>query len=293
MISDNDVSESVSSSGSGCPSPVSASKTRRTTEATTAKGILVHNKKSTNTNRVSFVTQNPSSLLSPSFPSAKRFKKKQLPLPQQSDSDDHIPYYFQTGRQLTGFGVKSYLHEFYDDPEDPLPFQDEDDDFKYCVEPEIRWRRHCSGVYTVLGFAIITLGAVAMAVGHLVPAKDPMINRSANVMMIDRRAVTFNENLALCRFVGSMLFAVGVVFTVVRFWMSVIRSGRGIGDGGSGGQAMFKKKKLDVDEERPSVEQCQQRRPAQTSVRIPVTGSVENVQPDPRAINLKFGDTSS
>jgi hypothetical protein len=123
MISDNDVSESVSSSGSGCPSPVSASKTRRTTEATTAKGILVHNKKSTNTNRVSFVTQNPSSLLSPSFPSAKRFKKKQLPLPQQSDSDDHIPYYFQTGRQLTGFGVKSYLHEFYDDPEDPLPFQ--------------------------------------------------------------------------------------------------------------------------------------------------------------------------
>lgn len=164
--------------------------------------------------------------------------------------------------------------------------QDEYDDFKYFVEPEIRWRRHCSGVYTVLGLVIMTMGAVAMAVGHLVPAKEPMVNRSANVMMIDRWAVAFNENLASCRFVGSMLFAVGVVFTVVRFWMSVIRSG-------SGGEAMFKKKKLDVDEERPSVEQCQQRRTAQPSVRIPITESVENVQPDPRAINLKFCDTSS
>lgn len=169
--------------------------------------------------------------------------------------------------------------------------QDEDDDFKYCVEPEVPWRRHCSGVYAVLGLVIMTVGAVAMAVGHMVPTKDPMVNRSANIVVIDRWAVAFNENLASCRFVGSMLFAVGVVFTVVRFWMSVIRSG----DRGSGDQAMLEAKKLAIDEERPSVKQCQQqrRRTAQTSVRIPITGSVENVQPDPRAINLQFGDTCS
>lgn len=128
-----------------------------------------------------------------------------------------------------------------------------------------------------------------MAVGHLVPAKESMVDRSANLVVIDRWAVAFNEHLASCRFVGSMLFAVGVVFTVVRFWMSVIRTG-----GGNGDQALFEAKKLAVDEERPSVEMCQQRRVVQTnSVRIPITGSVENVQPDPQAISLQFNNTSS
>lgn len=133
MTSDNDVSEFVSSSGSGCPSPVPAAITRCTTVAVTAKGILVHNnKKSTNTNHVSFVAHNSlstasassSSLtLSPPLPPTKWSKKKQRQLPQRSDGNDQIPYHARTGRRLTGFGVKSYLHEFYDDPEGRASFQ--------------------------------------------------------------------------------------------------------------------------------------------------------------------------
>lgn len=191
---------------------------------------------------------------------------------------------------------------------------DYDDDFRYCVEPEIRWRRHCGGVYMVLGLAVMTVGAVAMAAGHLIPARDPVVGRSANMEVIDRWAVAFNENLASCRYIGSMVFAVGVVFTVVRFWVSVISDG---GGGGDGDDDDVEAEKLaaadgydyrDLDDRRrwrrwqrrarkndggkqprPAVEAAAA---AAETVRIPITGSVENVQPDPRAISLQIDDSS-
>lgn len=151
-----------------------------------------------------------------------------------------------------------------------------------------------------LGLAVMTAGAVAMAVGHLIPARDPVVDRSANMEVIDRWAVAYNENLASCRYVGSVVFAVGVVFTVVRFWVSVI---------GGGGDDEARKLDYDGDgyrgfeEERRRRSAAQRRqagkdggggggKPAETTVRIPVTGSVENVQPDPRAISLQMPDGS-
>jgi len=129
-------------------------------------------------------------------------------------------------------------------------------------------------VYTVLGLAVTMMGAAVMTAGHLIPAKDPVVDRSAGMEVIDRWAVAFNEHLAVCRYVGSMVFAVGVVFSVVQFWISVIR------DGGDG--TAEKKPELAADGD------CKPWHRSQ-SVRIPITGTVENVQPDPRAINLQFG----
>ncbi|XP_060868187.1 neurensin-1-like [Metopolophium dirhodum] len=297
MTSDNDGDTVVVSSGcSGFPSPVLGAKTGHvpatavtttTTTATAAKGILVHNnKKSANTNRVSFVTNSSSS------PSAERSKKKHYQ-PRRSDDeadDVPLPYHARTGRRLTGFGVKSYLHEFYDDPDGSESFQvcgggGGNDDFKYFVEPEVRWYRHCYGVYAVLGLAIMAVGAIALAAGHLIPAKDPVVGRSVHMEVIDRRAVSFNDHLASCRYVGSVVFAVGFVFTVVRFWASVIRGGRGISGNGEDHRVA---EKLRAGEERPSPTKGQR---AQT-VRIPITGTLENVQPDPTAIKLQFADSS-
>lgn len=135
MTSDNDGdSVVVSSDCSGCPSPVPGAKNGRVpaTASNTAKGILVHNnKKSANTNRVSFVTNSSktavsSSSLSPSpLPSVERSKKKRNQPRRSDDEDDDVrlPYHGQTARRLTGFGIKSYLHEFYDDPDDRQLFQ--------------------------------------------------------------------------------------------------------------------------------------------------------------------------
>eukprot|EP00102_Acyrthosiphon_pisum_P015134 XP_008185555.1 PREDICTED: neurensin-1 isoform X2 [Acyrthosiphon pisum] len=289
MTSDNDGNSAVVSSGcSGFPSPVPGAKTVRVpaiavTTATAAKGILVHNnKKSANTNRVSFVTNSSSS------PTAERSKKKHNQPRRSDDEGDAVPYHARTGRRLTGFGVKSYLHEFYDDPDGNESFQDcggGDDDFKYFVEPEVRWYRHCYGVYAVLGLAVMAVGAMAMAAGHLIPAKDPVVGRSVHMEVIDRRAVSFNDHLASCRYVGSVVFAVGFVFTVVRFWASVIRGGRGVSGNGEDHQVA---EKLRPGEERPSPTKVQR---VQT-VRIPITGTLENVQPDPTAIKLQFADSS-
>lgn len=158
---------------------------------------------------------------------------------------------------------------------------DDDDDFKYFVEPEIHWYRHCSGVYAVLGLAVMTVGAVAMAAGHLIPAKDPVVGRSVHMEVIDRRAVSFNDHLASCRYIGSVVFAIGFVFTVVRFWASMIRGG-----GVSGSDEKRVAKKLQrVGKGRPSPTKVQ-------TVRIPITGTLENVQPDPTTIKLQFTDNS-
>lgn len=182
--------------------------------------------------------------------------------------------------------------------------QDEDDDdFKYSIEPtEIRWRRHCGGVYAALGLAVTAVGLMAMAAGHLIPAKDPFVGRSANVEVIDQVAVEFNELLASCRYVGSAMFAAGVVFTVVRFWMSVIRGDRAANEkleaveddrklAAAVGEHL---KRTYADRRRSSMHQpLPLPTPHQhTTVRIPVTGSVENVQPDPRAIHLRFDRSS-
>jgi len=126
MTSDNDGDSLVMSSGcSDFSSSASGAKTNcvpatAVTTTTAAKGILVHNnKKSGNTNRVSFVTNSLSS------PSVDRSKKKhnQQRRPDDEGDDVSLPYHVRTGRRLTGFGVKSYLHEFYDDPDGTESFQ--------------------------------------------------------------------------------------------------------------------------------------------------------------------------
>uniref|UniRef100_A0A2S2N6P2 Neurensin-1 n=1 Tax=Schizaphis graminum TaxID=13262 RepID=A0A2S2N6P2_SCHGA len=307
MTSDNDGDSVVASSGcSGRLSPVPGAKKGcvpaiAVTNTAAAKGILVHNnKKSANTNRVSFVTNSSttasSSSSSPSLapsPSVERSRKKNHQQRRSVDGGNDVqqlPYHARTGRRLTGFGVKSYLHEFYDDPDGRQLFQDDggdgsdDDDFKYLVEPEIRWYHHCSGAFAVLGLAVMAVGAIAMAAGHLIPAKDPVVGRSSHMEVIDRRAVSFNDHLALCRYIGSVVFAVGVVFTVVRFWASVIRNGGSgvIVVGGNGKDPAVKQ--LQTGQERPSPIKGQ-------TVRIPITGTLENIQPDPLAIKLQFADS--
>lgn len=157
----------------------------------------------------------------------------------------------------------------------------QDDDFKYLVEPKIRWRHHCCSLYALLGLVVMIMGAVAMAAGHLIPAKNPVVLSDANTEAIDPWAIAFNDHLASCRYIGSMVLSVGVVFTVVQFWISVIR-----GDDQATVAAI---KKLAADDRRrPSVRPDQQPQ----TVRIPITGSVETVQPDPRAIDMHFGNKS-
>lgn len=127
MPSDYDAeSATSSSSGSGCPSPMPAVRAaaRGTTEAA-SKGILVHNsKRSANTNRVSFVSSASSS---PSPPSKRPQHKAPQRRPSTADVNHRqppqMPYHARTGRRQTGFGIKSHLHEFYDDPDGREPFQ--------------------------------------------------------------------------------------------------------------------------------------------------------------------------
>lgn len=190
---------------------------------------------------------------------------------------------------------------------------DDDDDFKYSMEPmTIRWRRHCGGVYAAFGLVVTALGLAVMAAGHWIPAKDPFVGRSANVEVIDGGAVEFNELLASCRYAGSAVFAAGVVFSVVRFWVSVIRGDRAVAEklaaaeataasGGGGGKraeamaATVADRLRHAERRRSSLYQSPPPPPSpyqHTTVRIPVTGSVENVQPDPRTIHLRFDRAS-
>ena len=73
------------------------------------------------------------------------------------------------------FGVKSYLHNFYETAtyKDPKIYED-DDDFRYLLNPNAR-RRRCPSVWLKiciwLGVNLVFFGAAGILIGYLVPPK--------------------------------------------------------------------------------------------------------------------------
>ncbi|XP_050421222.1 neurensin-1-like isoform X2 [Adelges cooleyi] len=262
MTTDNDGESAGSSSCSGCPSPSMPKKH--------GKGILVHkNKKPPSAgNRVSFACSRPTTASSSSSLSTSSGRRIR---PSTATPEPNVS---PPPRRVSCFGVKSHLHEFYDSPDHAL----QDDDFRYLVEPRSRCSQHCCSVSALFGLAVMSVGAVTLAAGHLIPAKDPIVGRSANLEVVDRWAVTYNQNLVACRYAGAVVFGIGVVFTVIRLWVSLIRS--------SNQEHWIAEQKLGVKNDGVAKQNKQQQQPQ--TVRIPITGLVQGVQP--KANVAAFGD---
>ncbi|RUS85016.1 hypothetical protein EGW08_007200, partial [Elysia chlorotica] len=126
------------------------------------------------------------------------------------------------------FGVKSYLHHFYDDGnsyKDPALY--EDDDHRYLLQPDQR-RRRCAPIwwkiFMWLGVTFLLFGVIGILVGYLVSPRHVLITHSsssssssqsekegAGTAYIDERAQAYNVTLDMSKLVGLILFTLGGV----------------------------------------------------------------------------------
>nr|CAD7392184.1 unnamed protein product [Timema cristinae] len=117
-----------------------------------------------------------------------------------------------TGCQLY-FGVKSYLHQFYDsNPAKRTQLYGEfvEDDFEYLVDPNKVRRSHCckgfwfrAGVWG--GVNLLLVGIIALLVGYLTPQRDMVVGYQDNLEILDRWAIAFNRRLELCRLAATVI----------------------------------------------------------------------------------------
>ena len=150
-------------------------------------------------------------------PCSKRERLQRNPSLEKVDEDLE-----QEKRDLDGkryicsdyFGVKSYLHNFYDSRvyKDPKLYED-DDDLRYLLHPTGR-RRHCTSiwwkVFVWIGANFLIFGIIGVLVGYLVPQKPLVVGSIGNnIELINRQALSYNFNLDVCKLVGLVLFCVG------------------------------------------------------------------------------------
>ncbi|XP_061182480.1 neurensin-1-like [Saccostrea echinata] len=172
------------------------------------------------------------------------------------------PYYF---------GVKSYLHNFYDSAtyKDPSIYE-EDDDNRYLLNPHAR-RRRCRPVWLKvciwIGVNLLVLGVLAILAGYFIPTK-PIISKGEkedNVGYVDEDAVKFNTTLDLLKLVGLVLFCVGGILLAVALMFPTFMSNMCSDEIGE--EAI----RIQMGEEKPPLSPIE--------MTIPATSKVKSVQP--------------
>jgi len=161
----------------------------------------------------------PSSTLTKS-PTEEKGKSSQLsssncgqPEKSEHPCDSSLDEEEKTSKCSDIFGVRSYLHQFYEKPSFKDPDLYEDDDLRYLLNPN-RKRPCCHSIwwkiFVWIGVNFLIFGVIGVLVGYLVPPKTEIVGSSENnIEVLDTQALQFNENLDICKLVGVILFCIG------------------------------------------------------------------------------------
>ncbi|XP_007901363.1 neurensin-1 [Callorhinchus milii] len=103
------------------------------------------------------------------------------------------------------YGVRSYLHQFYEDC--TASIWEHEDDFQIKRSPS-RWSSVLWKVGLVSGTIILLIGMAVIATGYLVPPKIEAFGEE-DFLVVDGRAVQFNGALVICKLAGAILFCIG------------------------------------------------------------------------------------
>ena len=154
-------------------------------------------------------------------PATKRDRlKRKLSLEkvdEDQESSSHPPKSSKFGCQNLSsmFGVKSYLHHFYETHsyKDPDMYE-EDDTYRYLLHPPMRRRKRCTSiwwkVFVWIGANFLVFGVIGVLVGYLVPQRPVIVGTiGQNIKIMDKQATPFNFNLDVCKLVGLILFCIG------------------------------------------------------------------------------------
>ncbi|KAF7483891.1 neurensin-1 [Marmota monax] len=168
------------------------------------------------------------------------------------------------------YGVRSYLHQFYEDC--TASIWEYEDDFQIQRSPS-PWSSVFWKVGLISGTVFVILGLTVLAVGFLVPPKIEAFGE-ADFVVVDRHAVQFNGALDLCKLAGAVLFCIGGTSMAGCLLMSVFAKSYSKEEKLL--QQKFKERIADLKAHTQPVTKA----PGPGETKIPVTLSrVQNVQP--------------
>ncbi|XP_067904953.1 neurensin-1-like [Heterodontus francisci] len=105
------------------------------------------------------------------------------------------------------YGVRSYLHLFYEDCTGSM-LEDDDPDGLSMQRSSSGWRSALWKVGLSAGTILFLVGLATVTTGYLVPPKIEGIGE-ADFLVVDKRAIEYNEALEVSKLVGAILFSVG------------------------------------------------------------------------------------
>ncbi|XP_034456498.1 neurensin 1-like isoform X1 [Hippoglossus hippoglossus] len=187
----------------------------------------------------------------------------------------------ETGSSCLQFGVRSYLHHFYEECSSSVWERDpEDRGFVQSQRSALWWNSAVWKVSLALGLLILTAGIASLSVGSFTPHKIESFGEG-DLLFVDTHAISFNRGLHLSAAagiglscLGSALLAMGVVVWILPRANLKERLFHRPGEGEGRGELRSKGRGFrdpgDVVTKPPGIEEG----------KIPVTLSkVENVQP--------------
>ncbi|NP_001076459.1 neurensin 1-like isoform X1 [Danio rerio] len=105
------------------------------------------------------------------------------------------------------FGVRSYLHHFYEECTASMREQQED---LQGQRSSLRWSSSLWKVTLVVGVVLLTVGLVVMTVGYAIPTRIEAFGEG-ELLFVDRQAMRHNHSLHICVLVGTGLLTLGGV----------------------------------------------------------------------------------
>ncbi|XP_004077727.1 neurensin-1 [Oryzias latipes] len=175
------------------------------------------------------------------------------------------------GGNYQQYGVRSYLHQFYE--ECTASIWERDEDFQIQRSPS-RWSSLLWKVCLAFGTLILFAGLIVLLVGYVTPTRIEAFGEH-DLLFIDSHAVSFNRALDVCKLTGAVLFSVGGTSVAVGLLLSAFA--RSYSKEELYLQQKFKERLADLH---ATVGSPIMRAPAPGEGKVPVSLSkVQNIQP--------------
>lgn len=135
-----------------------------------------------------------------------------------------------TTKKQEFFGVRSYVHTFYEAMamDNPHMYEETGNHFEYITP--IRKRRKqilCWRALFCSGMLVLTMGLTAILVGFLVPKRKEVVDVQEDIEIINRADQAFNQDLDICKIVGIVLFCTGgIMVTIVLLALLLMKKHR-------------------------------------------------------------------
>ncbi|KAF7664359.1 hypothetical protein LDENG_00179060 [Lucifuga dentata] len=111
----------------------------------------------------------------------------------------------QASMNYQQYGVRSYLHQFYE--ECTASIWEHDEDFQIQRSPRW-WSSLLWKVCLAFGTLILFAGLIVVLVGYVTPVRIEAFGED-DLLFVDSHAVSFNRALDVCKLTGAVLFCVG------------------------------------------------------------------------------------